>query len=100
MTVTHGNKVVLIGAGYVGLAYAYALLNQGLSDELAIIGYDDIDFASSAIVPLSSIRQPAQLIGRTAIDLLDRELATDVPPYSHVLLAPELVIRDSTVPPG
>lgn len=41
MTVTHGNKVVLIGAGYVGLAYAYALLNQGLSDELAIIDLDE-----------------------------------------------------------
>ncbi len=41
MTVTQGNKVVLIGAGYVGLAYAYALLNQGLSDELAIIDLDE-----------------------------------------------------------
>jgi LacI family transcriptional regulator len=66
-------------------------------EALAIIGYDDIDFASSAIVPLSSIRQPAELIGRTAIDLLERELAADVPPYSHVLLPPELVVRDSTV---
>ena len=37
MTVTHGNKIVLIGAGAVGTAYAYALLNQGLADHLAII---------------------------------------------------------------
>ena len=67
-------------------------------EDLAIIGYDDIDFAASAIVPLSSIRQPAELIGRTAIDLLDRELEADLPPYRQVLLPPELVVRDSTVP--
>ena len=66
-------------------------------DDLAIIGYDDIDFAASAIVPLSSIRQPAELIGRTAIDLLDHELEADLPPYRQVLLPPELVVRDSTV---
>lgn len=32
-----GNKVVLIGAGDVGVAYAYALVNQGTVDHLAII---------------------------------------------------------------
>jgi LacI family transcriptional regulator len=68
--------------------------------DLAIMGYDDIDFASSAIVPLSSIRQPAELIGRTAIDLLDRELAEDHPLYRHVLLPPELVVRESTLASG
>lgn len=41
MTVTHGNKVVLIGAGYVGMAYAYAILNQGLIDHLAIIDINE-----------------------------------------------------------
>ena len=41
MTVTHGNKVVLIGAGAVGTAYAYAVLNQGLADHLAIIDLNE-----------------------------------------------------------
>ena len=41
MTVTQGNKVVLIGAGAVGTAYAYALLNQGLADHLAIIDLNE-----------------------------------------------------------
>ena len=41
MTVTQGSKIVLIGAGAVGIAYAYALLNQGLSDHLAIIDLDE-----------------------------------------------------------
>jgi len=37
MKVSVGNKVVLIGAGDVGLAYSYALINQGVCDHLAII---------------------------------------------------------------
>lgn len=36
-----GNKVVLIGAGDVGVAYAYALVNQSIVDHLAIIDIDE-----------------------------------------------------------
>ena len=38
---TPGNKIVLIGAGDVGVAYAYALVNQGLCDHLAIIDINE-----------------------------------------------------------
>lgn len=41
MKKTVGNKVVLIGAGDVGVAYAYALVNQGTVDHLAIIDIDE-----------------------------------------------------------
>ena len=41
MKVSVGNKVVLIGAGDVGLAYSYALINQGVCDHLAIIDIDE-----------------------------------------------------------
>ena len=41
MTNFVGNKVVLIGAGDVGIAYAYALVNQGTVDHLAIIDIDE-----------------------------------------------------------
>jgi len=32
-----GRKIVLVGAGLVGMSYSYALLNQGLCDELVLI---------------------------------------------------------------
>jgi LacI family transcriptional regulator len=66
-------------------------------EDVALIGYDDIDFASAAVVPLSSIRQPAALIGLTAVDLLMRE-AEDGPDFEHeqVVFQPELVVRAST----
>lgn len=40
MKETVGNKVVLVGAGDVGVAYAYALVNQGTVDHLAIVDLD------------------------------------------------------------
>ena len=36
-----GNKIVLIGAGDVGIAYAFALINQGVCDELAVIDIEE-----------------------------------------------------------
>ena len=38
---TPGSKIVLIGAGDVGIAYAYTLVNQGLTDHLGIIDLDE-----------------------------------------------------------
>ncbi len=37
MNVTLGSKVVLIGTGAVGSSYAYALMNQGICDELVLV---------------------------------------------------------------
>ncbi|KHK97118.1 LacI family transcriptional regulator [Microbacterium mangrovi] len=65
-------------------------------DDIALIGYDDIDFAGAAVVPLSSVRQPAQLIGSTAVELL---LALESDPGAereHIVYRPELVVRAST----
>ena len=39
-------------------------------DDIAIMGYDDIDFAASAAIPLSSVRQPREQLGRVAADTL------------------------------
>ncbi|WP_217423956.1 LacI family DNA-binding transcriptional regulator [Agromyces sp. Marseille-P2726] len=78
------------------------LMIQGgvrVPEEIALIGYDDIDFASATVVPLSSIRQPASLIGYTAVDLLLKEASLgDDFERDHVVFQPELVVRDSTRP--
>lgn len=76
-------------------------LNMGparlVPEDIALIGYDDIGFASAAVVPLSSVRQPSTLIGYTAVDLLLREAAGG-PDFEHeqIVFQPELVVREST----
>ena len=65
-------------------------------EDLAIIGYDDIDFAQSTVVPLSSIRQPAREIGATAVELLLDVLSDPSARPRQVRFRPELVVRAST----
>ncbi|MGN9840467.1 LacI family DNA-binding transcriptional regulator [Nonomuraea sp. H19] len=83
----------------MALGFLQAMATHGLRvpEDLAIIGYDDIDFAAAAAVPLSSIRQPRELLGRTAIDLLLEEVAE---PEQHrhrqVIFQPDLVVRESS----
>ena len=69
-----------------------------IPQDIALIGYDDIDFAVSAVVPLSSIRQPTEAIGRTAIELLTEEVEAENPKHRAVIFTPELVVRQSTGP--
>jgi len=65
--------------------------------ELAIVGYDDIYFASAAVVPLSSVRQPRHELGRTAAELLLEE-AEFLPDHVHrqIQFEPQLVVRASS----
>ncbi|WP_314176199.1 LacI family DNA-binding transcriptional regulator [Streptomyces winkii] len=70
-----------------------------LPEEVSIVGYDDIEFAAAAAVPLTSVRQPAVQIGRTAAELLIDETSGG-PGHAHQSIAfqPELVVRRSTLP--
>ncbi len=65
--------------------------------DLAIVGYDDIDFAAAAAVPLSSIRQPRNELGKSAAQLLIQETA-EGRAHSHrqLVFEPQLVARDSS----
>jgi LacI family transcriptional regulator len=65
-------------------------------DEFAIVGYDDIEFAAAAAVPLSSVRKPRQELGRRAAELLLAE-ALEGHRHEQPVFAPELVVRESSM---
>ena len=68
-------------------------------EDISLIGYDDIDFAAAAAVPLSSVRRPRQLPGRTAAQLLlDEALGEGSHQHRQVVFEPELVVRRSSQP--
>lgn len=79
----------------LGALQAITLAGLRVPDDLAIVGYDDIDFASSAAIPLTSVRQPAYELGTTAAELLLEAIA-DTSSRRHVTLKPELVVRRSS----
>jgi LacI family transcriptional regulator len=76
-------------------------VGQGLvvPDDIAIVGYDDIEFAAAAAVPLTSVRQPRNRLGALAAELLIDEATNVDHEHQQVLLTPELVVRGSTLRP-
>lgn len=80
----------------LGLLQQCVALGVGVPDDLAIVGYDDIDFAAAAAVPLTSVRQPRRKLGRTAAELLLDEATNPEHEHRQVQFTPELVARAST----
>lgn len=69
----------------------------GVPEEIAVIGYDDVEFASELSTPLSSVAQPRYAIGRTAAELLLTEAAEHgAHLHRQVRYQPELVVRASS----
>jgi LacI family transcriptional regulator len=66
-------------------------------DEFAIVGYDDIDFAAAAAVPLSSVRKPRQDLGRRAAELLIDEARGADHVHQQLVFEPVLVVRESSM---
>lgn len=78
-----------------------ALVMRGavrVPEDVAIVGFDDIDFSSATVVPLSSIRQPSRLIGQTALRILLEEADDPELAPRQVVFQPELVVRESSTP--
>jgi LacI family transcriptional regulator len=87
-----GNDMMAFGV-YRGLNRA----GVKVPDDVALVGYDDIDFAADWVVPLTSVRQPTDELGYRAAQLLFSHTASD-PAHEHsqVVLQPELIVRAST----
>ena len=80
----------------LGLLQRAIASGRRVPEQLAIVGYDDIEFAAAAAVPLSSVRQPRRLLGSTATDLLLDEVRDPDHRHQQVVFTPELVARGST----
>lgn len=79
----------------VAMGVLRALRDRGVDvpGDIAVVGYDDVDFASMLATPLTSVRQPTRRLGWTAADLMLRGAEGG---DQHQEFAPELVVRAST----
>lgn len=67
---------------------------------LSVVGYDDAELAGFLAPPLTTVRQDLRAVGRRAIELLLGAARTRTTlPESVDLIAPELVVRESTASP-
>jgi len=93
----------LYAAGYsTGLATIATLQAQGLRipDDLAFAMFDDVTWGEFVDPPLTVVRNPAQELGRQAMELLFARLADRSRPSQEIVLEPSLVVRRSCGWPG
>jgi len=88
------NDIAAIGA-------IRALKDAGLSvpGEVSVVGFDDIQSAAYSTPSLTTVRQPLAEMGqRGAQVLLERIGNNDAEHPAEIVMAPELVVRESTGP--
>jgi DNA-binding LacI/PurR family transcriptional regulator len=79
-------------------AGARAVLRESgrrVPEDVALVGFEDSVIARHMDPPLTSVRQPTEEMGRTMARVLLEEIAERASVRRHVVLATELVQRDS-----
>lgn len=89
------NDLLALGAEHVLLAAGCQV-----PGDVAVVGYDDVAFASMAFVPLTSIRQPAFQLGNRGAELLLDEASGGSHRHERIVFSPELIVRQSTTGNG
>ncbi len=82
-----------------GLIDAARILGLAVPSDLSVAGFDDIDDAAAFLPPLTTVGQPIQEIGRTAVAYLLGAIGNPRPPILHQRLPAQLFIRASTAAP-
>jgi len=83
----------------LALGLMRGLIKRGLAipGDMALVGYDDVEFASILATPLTSIRQPKYELGRAAAELLIDEAHNPTShQHKHIVYQPELIVRESS----
>ncbi|MGH3216031.1 MAG: LacI family DNA-binding transcriptional regulator, partial [Trebonia sp.] len=84
----------------VGCYGAFDELGVRCPQDVSIIGFNDMPFIDRLRPPLSTVRFPHYQLGTEAANLLLERIGTDGGPVKILYLAPELIVRGSTVPVG
>jgi LacI family transcriptional regulator len=81
----------------IGAMKAIGEANLRIPQDVALVGYDDIEISAYLHPPLTTVRQPTHQIGQTAARiLLDKLESEETPEPKKIILKPELVVRETT----
>lgn len=95
----HKPDAVFCGGDVIAMGALRAIHEAGLRvpDDVAVVGFDDLDVATQLNPPLTTIRHHVQIVGSTAAQLLIDQIEGRLEHPYQVVLPTELVIRESTV---
>jgi LacI family transcriptional regulator len=81
----------------LGLMRGLMKRDMSIPKDVALVGYDDVEFASVLATPLTSIRQPKYELGRTAAEMLiDEANHPTSHQHQHIVYQPDLIVRESS----
>jgi DNA-binding LacI/PurR family transcriptional regulator len=78
----------------VGALQALAAAGRRVPEDVAVVGFDDVELAATASPPLTTVRQPWEEMTRSLVDVLLRRIAGGTR-TEQIVLAPTLVRRAS-----
>lgn len=90
-TVFCGCDLIAVGAMEYALEKGYRI-----PEDIRIASYDDIEFAPYFKVPLTTVRQPTDTIGKIATLQLIEAIAEEKDSLTNIVIRPEVIIRKST----
>ncbi|WBU36915.1 LacI family DNA-binding transcriptional regulator [Homoserinibacter sp. YIM 151385] len=90
---------IFAGNDQMALGLLHAARDSGVDvpGELSVVGFDDIPESAHFLPPLTTVRQNFAEMGRRAVGILLEELRGSLD-ADHAMIAPELVVRESTGP--
>lgn len=92
---------VFAGDDNLAIGFMNALSEVGIRvpQDVSVVGYDDQIFASALKPYLTTVRQPSAQIGKTAVDILLKQIDGNLKRSMTVKFDPELIVRESTAAP-
>jgi DNA-binding LacI/PurR family transcriptional regulator len=97
-----GVTAVFAANDQMALGLMLALQRNGVRvpEDISVVGFDDIPEAEFFLPPLTTVQQNFDLVGRDSVEVLLSTLHGNPPSVERRPLPPELVVRESTKPPG
>jgi DNA-binding LacI/PurR family transcriptional regulator len=85
----------------LGSIRAARRLGLDVPGDVSVVGFDDSVLMTCTDPPLTTVRQPIEMMGQAAVDLLVNQIEGSGVAPDELLFEPELVVRGSTGPaPG
>ncbi len=79
----------------IAILRAARAIHFSIPEDLAVVGFDDLDISAHLEIPLTTVAQPAFEIGRTAWHLLSRKFVSRSNRTEKHVLPVQLIIRES-----
>ncbi|AGZ44882.1 LacI family DNA-binding transcriptional regulator [Actinoplanes friuliensis] len=98
--IQRGNTALICASDVLALGSIRAARRLGLDvpRDVSVVGFDDSVLMTCTDPPLTTVRQPIELMGQAAVDVLVNQIEGAAATTDELLFEPELVVRGSTGP--